>query len=250
MAEGVDGPGVREPRLLFADPWLLALAKPTGLLSQPGLGPELADSLITRAQRRWPEARLVHRLDRDTSGLLLLARDVETHRLLSAAFAERRVCKTYLALVRGVPPQRGGVIEQPLARIGTRPPRYGVVPMARGGKWALTRWRRLDRWQDLAGRRATLLLKPTTGRSHQLRAHLAWMGHPIVGDPIYGDWEPAGAMDTLDAALPLQLHAVGLGLIHPHTIKPLRLRSSWETLQRLGSDYPGVIVGRGCCNPG
>ena len=237
MAEGVAGSGDHEPRLLFADPWLLALAKPSGLLSQPGLGPELADSLITRAQRRWPEARLVHRLDRDTSGLLLLARDMETHRRLSAAFAERRVRKIYLAVVRGVPPQRGGVIEQPLARIGTRPPRYGVVPIAKGGKSALSRWRRLDRWQDPAGRWTTLLLQPTTGRSHQLRAHLAWMGHPIVGDPIYGDWEPAGAMHALDAALPLQLHAVGLRMIHPRTARPLRLRSSWETLAMASADH-------------
>jgi 23S rRNA-/tRNA-specific pseudouridylate synthase len=92
-----------EPQLLWSDPWLLALAKPSGLLSQPGLGPELADSLISRAQRCWPEARLVHRLDRDTSGLILLARDAESHRRLSAAFAQRRVRKTYLARVHGVP---------------------------------------------------------------------------------------------------------------------------------------------------
>ncbi|MBM5814154.1 MAG: hypothetical protein FJ062_05270, partial [Cyanobacteria bacterium M_DeepCast_100m_m1_067] len=110
--------GEAPPRVavVFRDPWLLALAKPSGLLSQPGLGPELADSLISRAQRRWPEARLVHRLDRDTSGLILLARDADTHRLLSAAFADRRVHKTYLA------------------RLATRPPRYGVVPVAAGGK--------------------------------------------------------------------------------------------------------------------
>ncbi|QVL53745.1 MAG: hypothetical protein KFB97_05205 [Cyanobium sp. M30B3] len=100
-AVAVDQTG--EPRLLYLDPWLLALAKPSGLLSQPGLGPELADCLISRAQRRWPEARLVHRLDRDTSGLLLLARDADSHRRLSAAFAERRVRKTYLARVHGVP---------------------------------------------------------------------------------------------------------------------------------------------------
>ena len=80
--------------LIHADPWLLALAKPSGLLSQPGLGNALADSLLSRAQRRWPEVRLVHRLDRDTSGLILLARDAETHRRLSAAFAERRIRKT------------------------------------------------------------------------------------------------------------------------------------------------------------
>ncbi len=203
--------------VLYADPWLLALLKPSGLLSQPGLGPELADSLIGRAQERWPEARLVHRLDRDTSGLILLARDATTHRALSAAFAERRVRKTYLAVVQGLPADRGGVINQPLARIATRPPRYGVVPLGQGGKPALTRWRVLRRFEGSS----LLLLQPRTGRSHQLRVHLADLGHPVLGDPIYGDplyGEPA-------AAPRLQLHAAGLQLLHPATGKPLHLRS-------------------------
>ena len=197
--------------MVFRDPWLLALAKPSGLLSQPGLGPELADSLISRAQQRWPEARLVHRLDRDTSGLILLARDADTHRLLSAAFADRRVHKTYLARVQGVPAARGGLIDQPLARLATRPPLYGVVPVTAGGKPALTRWRQLDPRRH----GNTLLLQPHTGRSHQLRVHLAWLGHPVLGDPLYGD--PASAPR-------LQLHAVGLRLRHPVTGASLRLR--------------------------
>jgi len=198
--------------VLYADPWLLALLKPSGLLSQPGLGPELADSLISRAQERWPEARLVHRLDRDTSGLILLARDATTHRALSAAFAERRVRKTYLAVVQGLPADRGGVINQPLARIATRPPRYGVVPLEQGGKPALTRWRVLRRFEGSS----LLLLQPRTGRSHQLRVHLADLGHSVLGDPIYGE----------SAAAPrLQLHAAGLQLLHPATGKPLHLRS-------------------------
>jgi tRNA pseudouridine32 synthase/23S rRNA pseudouridine746 synthase len=203
--------------VLYADPWLLALLKPSGLLSQPGLGPELADSLVSRAQERWPEARLVHRLDRDTSGLILLARDATTHRALSAAFAERRVRKTYLAVVQGLPADRGGVINQPLARIATRPPRYGVVPLEQGGKPALTRWRVLRRFEGSS----LLLLQPRTGRSHQLRVHLADLGHPVLGDPIYGDplyGEPA-------AAPRLQLHAAGLQLLHPATGMPLHLRS-------------------------
>ena len=198
--------------VLYADPWLLALVKPSGLLSQPGLGPELADSLISRAQERWPEVRLVHRLDRDTSGLILLARDATTHRVLSAAFAERRVRKTYLAMVQGLPADRGGIIDQPLARIATRPPRYGVVPLECGGKSAFTRWRVLRR---LVGS-SLLLLQPRTGRSHQLRVHLAALGHPVLGDPLYGD--PASAPR-------MQLHAAGLQLLHPATGKPLHLRS-------------------------
>jgi tRNA pseudouridine32 synthase/23S rRNA pseudouridine746 synthase len=198
--------------VLYADPWLLALVKPSGLLSQPGLGPELADSLISRAQERWPEVRLVHRLDRDTSGLILLARDATTHQALSAAFAERRVRKTYLAMVQGLPADRGGIIDQPLARIATRPPRYGVVPLECGGKSAFTRWRVLRRFVGSS----LLLLQPRTGRSHQLRVHLAAIGHPVLGDPLYGD--PASAPR-------LQLHAAGLQLLHPAKRKPLHLRS-------------------------
>ena len=203
--------------VLYADPWLLALLKPSGLLSQPGLGPELADSLISRAQERWPEVRLVHRLDRDTSGLILLARDATTHRVLSAAFAERRVRKTYLAMVQGLPADRGGIIDQPLARIATRPPRYGVLPLECGGKSAFTRWRVLRRFVGSS----LLLLQPRTGRSHQLRVHLAAIGHPVLGDPLYG--EPLYG-DPIPAPR-LQLHAAGLQLLHPATGKPLHLRS-------------------------
>jgi tRNA pseudouridine32 synthase/23S rRNA pseudouridine746 synthase len=227
-----------EPRLLWGDPWLLALAKPAGLLSQPGLGPELADSLISRAQRRWPEALLVHRLDRDTTGLILVARDPETHRRLSAAFAERQVRKTYLARVRGVPRSRGGLIRQPLARISSRPPRYGVVPVAAGGKPALSRWRRLDRCGDPHGRWSLLLLQPCTGRSHQLRVHLAWLGHPVLGDPLY-DHHADGAAGAGGLIAPgLQLHAAGLRLQHPHSGVPLRLRcrpAAWTSALSLCS---------------
>ena len=210
-----------EPQLLWADPWLLALAKPSGLLSQPGLGPELSDSLITRAQGRWPEALLVHRLDRDTSGLLLLARDPLTHRCLSRAFAERRVRKTYLARVEGAVQGCSGRVALPLARLCSRPPRYGVLPLAEGGKMAVSRWRRLA----IAGGSSTMVLWPQTGRSHQLRVHLAALGHPILGDPLYGDATRAAR---------LQLHALGLRLQHPHTGAALRLRCGghWEHLLR------------------
>ena len=198
--------------VVHADPWLVAVVKPAGLLSQPGLGPDGADCLLRRLAPRWPELRLAHRLDQATSGLLLLARDPGTHRALSRAFAERRVGKTYLARVRGCPCCRGGRMEQPLARLSSRPPRYGAVPVERGGKPALTRWRLL-----MPGPRSSLLLlAPHTGRSHQLRVHLALLGHPILGDGLYGEPAP-GAM---------RLHATGLRLRHPVTGGLLRLRSN------------------------
>lgn len=196
--------------VVHADPWLVAVVKPAGLLSQPGLGPERADCLLRRLAPHWPELLLVHRLDQATAGLLLLARDPSTHRALSRAFAERRVAKTYLAQVRGWPAGRGGRLEQPLARLSSRPPRYGAVPQERGGKPALTRWRLL-----VPGRHSSLLLlAPHTGRSHQLRVHLALLGHPILGDGLYGEPVPG----------PMRLHATALRLRHPVTGESLRLR--------------------------
>jgi len=219
-----------EPRLVYRDSWLAAFDKPSGLLSQPGLGPDLTDSLITRVQQRWPELRLVHRLDRDTSGLLLLAFSPEIHRQLSGLFAARAIQKAYLAEVAGHPRAQGGLIDRPLARIDTRPPRYGVLPVEQGGKPALTQWRVLQRRWDGQGRPiARLLLVPRTGRSHQLRVHLEQIGHPILGDPIYGSASgfSEGASEGADR---LRLHAWGLRFRHPATGKPLRLRcpAPWD----------------------
>ncbi|WP_225867258.1 RluA family pseudouridine synthase [Cyanobium sp. PCC 7001] len=199
--------------LVHADAWLLAVHKPSGLLSQPGLGPALRDSALSRLQQRWPTARLAHRLDRDTSGLLLLALDAASHRHLSLQFQRGLVRKAYVAEVHGQLARRRGCIDAPLARVSTRPPRYGVVP---GGKPSLTLWRRLA----LGPASTRLLLLPRTGRSHQLRAHLAAIGHPILGDPLYG---PADAAADPGSGR-LRLHALGLRFHHPHSGAPLRLR--------------------------
>ena len=219
-----------EPRLVYRDSWLAAFDKPSGLLSQPGFGPDLADSLITRVQQRWPELRLVHRLDRDTSGLLLLAFTPLVHRQLSGLFAARAIHKAYLAEVAGHPRAQGGLIDRPLARIGTRPPRYGPLPEEQGGKPALTQWRVLQRrWDGQDRPISRLLLVPRTGRSHQLRVHLEQIGHPILGDPIYGSASgfSEGASEGADR---LRLHAWGLRFRHPATGMTLRLRcpAPWD----------------------
>jgi tRNA pseudouridine32 synthase/23S rRNA pseudouridine746 synthase len=193
-------------------PDLLVLNKPHGLLCQPGLGPELADSLISRVHRLWPQAQLVHRLDRDTSGLILVALTPTLHRELSRLFAERQVQKRYVADVYGVPNQPQGLIELPIAKRQHRPPLYGVD---RAGKACSTRWR----WLEAHGHCSRLVLEPLTGRSHQLRVHLQAIGHPILGDPLYRP--DASAL----LAAPLQrlhLHAGGLGFVHPSSGQPLQ----------------------------
>jgi tRNA pseudouridine32 synthase / 23S rRNA pseudouridine746 synthase len=183
---------------------LLVLAKPAGLLCQPGLGPALADSMISRVQRQWPNAQLVHRLDRDTSGLLLVALCPELHRALSDLFAKRQVFKRYEAVVHGRPFQAAGCIELALAKRQHRPPLYGPDP---AGKPCRTDWRLLDPAASPDAAISRLELIPRTGRSHQLRVHLKAIGHPIVGDPLYGPRVTPGVR--------LHLHASQLSFRHP-----------------------------------
>ena len=182
--------------LVLAHPRFLVVQKPAGLLSQPGLGPHQQDSLITRLQCGCQQLRLVHRLDRDTSGLVVVARDPDSLRDLSALFAARQVHKLYLADVVGAVGKLRGCQDQPLARLERHPPRYGPHP---DGKPCCTLWRRQARMPGAT----RLWLRPLTGRSHQLRAHLAAMGTPIVGDPIYGVSDGGGSG-------PMRLHALAL----------------------------------------
>lgn len=199
------------PPELLRDPWLLAVDKPPGLLTQPGLGSHLQDSVITRLRRGEPDLHLVHRLDRDTSGVLLLARGIESLRRCSQLFSSRSVRKLYLADVEG-PLMGSGCIDAPLARLNRHPPRYGSHPL---GRPARTRWRSAA----VHARGSRLWLAPITGRSHQLRAHLAGLGHPIVGDPIYGSRHADASADRM------HLHAVSLGFLHPFTGRRCRIDS-------------------------
>ncbi|QBE68491.1 RIuA family pseudouridine synthase [Synechococcus sp. WH 8101] len=199
---------------VHADPWLCIVNKPAGWLCQPGLGPGQADALIGRLQRDQPELRLVHRLDRDTSGLLLLARSPQALRSLSQLFEHRLVQKLYVADVLGRPAGVSGRLSWPLARLERSPPRYGPHPQ---GRASLTCWR----LAEACGSCSRLWLRPRTGRSHQLRAHCASFGLPILGDPIYGADSAA-----LTAAQRLHLHAAALAFRHPFTGQRLRVRSA------------------------
>jgi tRNA pseudouridine32 synthase / 23S rRNA pseudouridine746 synthase len=191
------------PALLYEDATLLAVDKPAGLLAVPGRGADRQDCLAARVVALRPDALVVHRLDQATSGVMLFGRGAHAQRLLSTAFEGRAVAKRYEAVVHGLPDADEGTIDLPLARDWPNRPRQRVEPL--GGKPSTTRWRVTMR--DAAARRSRLVLEPLTGRTHQLRVHLAAIGHPIVGDTLYG---PIG-----EAAPRLMLHAVQLGLPHP-----------------------------------
>jgi tRNA pseudouridine32 synthase / 23S rRNA pseudouridine746 synthase len=198
--------------IVYADPHLVVLNKPAGLLAVPGRGAQKADCLSLRVQQIYPDALIVHRLDQATSGLMLLARSLTMQRALSRLFETRQVQKEYVAVVHGLVEQDWGQIDLPLMADWPARPRQKVDPLQ--GKPALTRYRVLTR--DARQQTTRLALEPVTGRTHQLRVHLRAVGHTIVGDVLYG---------ATDAALRLHLHAQHLALQHPVS----RQSMQWES---------------------
>ncbi|MEM8578946.1 MAG: RluA family pseudouridine synthase [Pseudomonadota bacterium] len=198
--------------LLHEDAEVLAVNKPAGLLSVPGRGADLADCLLSRVQAAFPEALLVHRLDRDTSGVMIFALSPHAQRHLSAQFEARSTRKTYVARVWGVPEAKEGTVDLPLIVDWPNRPRQMVCHET--GKQAITDWRLLR----AEGQTARLRLMPRTGRSHQLRVHCLAMGHPILGDPFYAEG-PARDFERL------MLHAEELRVKHPESGRSLKFRS-------------------------
>jgi tRNA pseudouridine32 synthase/23S rRNA pseudouridine746 synthase len=194
---------------VYQDEQLLVLDKPSGLLAVPGRGPELQDCLSARVQAVFPSALVVHRLDRDTSGLMVMALDPGTQRELSRQFAERLVEKRYVAVVFGWMADTSGVIDLPMRKDFEHPPRHKIDPV--DGRPARTAWRVVER----SGDRSRLEVRPETGRSHQIRLHLATLSHPILGDNLYAHPE------ALALSSRLLLHAAELSLTHPQSGKPL-----------------------------
>lgn len=191
--------------VIYRDQRILVLNKPVGVLSVPGIGPEKRDSIATRAADAFPGARIVHRLDRDTSGVIILAMDAEAHRELSRQFHDRETVKKYLAIVDGVVKDDAGRIDLPMRKdMDPRNAPRQVIDHAEG-RPAITDWWVLERHTD----RTKLLLQPLTGRSHQLRLHLKMIGHPILGDDLYA---PARVLAMSDR---LMLHAWTLTIVHP-----------------------------------
>jgi|TARA_B100001964_G_C14147386_1_gene560328 tRNA pseudouridine32 synthase/23S rRNA pseudouridine746 synthase len=191
--------------VLYHDDYLVLVNKPSGLLSVKGIGINKIDCLAVRVASAIEGARIVHRLDMDTSGVLVMARDADTHRELSRQFQDREVEKTYIAEVFGQVEEQSGLIDYPIRKDMDNPPMQCVD--YEQGKPSQTLWRVLEQKGD----RARLELRPTTGRSHQLRIHLREIGHPILGDDLYAPSKVQAMSERL------LLHALSLTITHPKT---------------------------------
>jgi tRNA pseudouridine32 synthase/23S rRNA pseudouridine746 synthase len=199
-----------EIRILHADDDLLLVRKPDLLLSIPGRHPLNKDCLIARLLVDYPGASIVHRLDLDTSGIMVIPLNRASHAHISRQFQQRRVKKSYEAVVFGQVRDDEGEIDLPIAPDWANRPRQKIC--RESGKAALTRYRVLQRLGD----RSRLLLEPETGRSHQLRIHLSAIGHPILGCDLYAH------ATALGMARRLLLHATRLALEHPTSGEWLR----------------------------
>jgi len=196
--------------VLYADEHIVVINKPYDLLSVPGKGPDKQDCLWFRVQQQgFPTARIVHRLDYATSGLMVLALTASAHALISKQFQQREVSKRYHAIISGIPIEDNGIIDQPLRCDWERRPLQMVDHEQ--GKQAITRWEVIERLSNAT----RVHLFPKTGRSHQLRVHMLWMGHPIAGDRFYADEAALSLSDRL------MLHAEELAFTHPASSEPL-----------------------------
>lgn len=198
-------PPLSDLDILHLDDDIIVLNKPEGLLSVPGRLAEHKDCLETRVQAQYPRATTVHRLDGDTSGIMVMALNIEAHRHISKQFEIKTTQKTYIAIVDGIVEADSGSIDLPLLCDWPNRPLQKVNH--EDGRKALTHWRVLDHLDDAT----RLELTPVTGRSHQLRVHCLSMGHPIVGDRFYA------TQDGIRKSNRMCLHAHLLTMRHPKT---------------------------------
>ena len=218
-------------QVVFEDDTLIVIDKPVGLVVHPGSGNwsgTLLNALLYRSPvfRELPRAGIVHRLDKDTSGLLVVAKTLEAQTDLVRQLQARTVKRHYLALVHG-DPAFSGEVNAPIGRHPVQRTKMAVVP---GGREALTRYRVLERFV-----RATLVeCELATGRTHQIRVHMAHVGHPLVGDATYG--KARSAEPRLDAFPRQALHAWQLGLIHPRSGE----RCQWQS--PLPADFENLLA--------
>jgi tRNA pseudouridine32 synthase/23S rRNA pseudouridine746 synthase len=197
--------------ILHEDHEILVVNKPAGLLSVPGKGPELADCLIARLEAAYPQVLLVHRLDRDTSGVMVFGLTAHAQRHLGLQFEKRQTKKTYLARITGRLEPKTGTVDLPLIVDWPNRPLQKVDHET--GKPAVTDWRVMKASDE----ESRVKLYPQTGRSHQLRVHMLALGHPILGDPLY-------APETADQYPRMMLHAEELRLRHPDGGEGMKFR--------------------------
>ena len=221
-------------RIVFEDDHLLVVDKPAGLVVHPAAGNRdgtLVNALLHHCAGRLSgiggvaRPGIVHRIDKDTSGLLVVAKTDVAHEGLAKQFAAHSIGRRYLAIVRGVPKEASGLVDAPLARSSQNRKKIAIVSEGRG-KRAVTHWRRLE-----ALRQAALVeCRLETGRTHQVRVHMAAIGHPLLGDPVYGGGksvhrELLNALDFRRQAL----HAEGLEFTHPVSKVRLSFESALPT---------------------
>ncbi len=198
-------PETPELPIIYEDEHILVLSKPSGLLTVPGKAVEHSDCLESRVQAEYPEARIIHRLDMDTSGVIIMALSKEILAKIGRQFEKRHVSKQYVAKVYGKLDEIEGTVDLPLRCDWPNRPKQMVDHEL--GKKATTHWERIS-----FDEHSTLVrLTPITGRSHQLRVHMLALGHPILGDNLYAHDEAYKASERL------LLHATELAITHPIT---------------------------------
>lgn len=214
--------------ILFEDKHLIALNKPSGMVVHPGAatgGDTLVHALLAHCKGGLSgiggveRPGIVHRLDRETSGVMLVAKNDAAHRGLSEQFSERTLQKEYLALVNGRPDLLSGIIDRPIGRNPNHRHKMAIVEEAKGGKHARTDWEVVEAFGDLA---TLIRCRIHTGRTHQIRVHMKALGHVILGDVVYG-WKPHPSI--LPKPARVMLHAEHLVVAHPVTGKTLDLRA-------------------------
>ncbi|MEO5333568.1 MAG: RluA family pseudouridine synthase [Magnetococcus sp. YQC-5] len=219
---------VRE-RILWRDEHILVLNKPHGIPVHGGSGQSWGSVDAVRAvlerEGHGVVPELCHRLDKETSGCLLFGLDKMTTRRLTEAFREGHIHKEYAVLVRGTPNQMAGVIEQPMVKGSLRGGERMVIATDRGGQEARTRYRLLERFAEVS----LLMAWPETGRTHQIRVHFQWLGHPVVGDEKYGDPDLNRTMRQKGLRR-MFLHAQRIEFMHPSTGKKRMIEAPMDAM--------------------